>query len=163
LQLALDQIVFARGYTENLLGHIDEKDWFRMPAGGVTHVAWQVGHLAMAEYRLGMARLRGKRAEDADLISDAFIGLFGRDSAPDPDSNRYPSVGEMRSVFDKVHAQLLRELASLPEEELDKPLLAPHPLAKTKLEAMLWCGQHEMLHAGQIGLLRRELGAAPLW
>lgn len=39
----------------------------------------------------------------------------------------------------------------------------PLPLAKTKMESLLWCAHHEMLHAGQIGLLRRQLGYAPLW
>jgi hypothetical protein len=40
---------------------------------------------------------------------------------------------------------------------------APHPFAKTKLLALLWCANHEMLHAGQIGLLRRLLGCPPMW
>jgi hypothetical protein len=30
------------------------------------------------------------------------------------------------------------------------------------LECLLWCPQHEMLHAGQIGL-RRLFGRSPLW
>ena len=34
----------------------------------------------------------------------------------------------------------------------------PHQFATTKLRALLWCAQHEMLHAGQIGMLRRYLG-----
>jgi hypothetical protein len=46
---------------------------------------------------------------------------------------------------------------------LDKPVLKPHPLVKTKLWALLWCAQHEAVHAGQIGLLRRQLGYLPLW
>jgi uncharacterized damage-inducible protein DinB len=33
---------------------------------------------------------------------------------------------------------------------------------ETKREAIRWSIQHEFLHAGQIGLLRRLLGAAPL-
>lgn len=34
------------------------------------------------------------------------------------------------------------------------PLRRPHPFAKTRLLAPLWCAHHEMRHAGQIGLLR---------
>ena len=37
------------------------------------------------------------------------------------------------------------------------------PFATTKLKALLWCAQHEMSHAGQIGLLRRHLGFPPMW
>jgi hypothetical protein len=38
-----------------------------------------------------------------------------------------------------------------------------HAFAKTNLRALLWCAQHEMLHAGHIGLLRRHLGYPPMW
>src|SRR6185369_320780 len=75
LQLAFEQITFVRSYTTRLLDSIKLDDWFRQPAGGVTHVAWQVGHLAMAEYRLALERLRGVRPEDADLIPQAFFTL----------------------------------------------------------------------------------------
>jgi hypothetical protein len=84
LKLAIEQIVFARNYTVWLLDHTQTADWFRQPAEGVTHIAWQVGHLAMAEYRLAVERIRGPRREDAELISDGFLRLFGRDSSPIP-------------------------------------------------------------------------------
>ena len=47
LQLALQQIEFARAYTLATLVGIEEADWFAMPAGCPTHLAWQIGHLAM--------------------------------------------------------------------------------------------------------------------
>jgi len=163
LQLAIDQIVFAREYTLRLLNATEERDWFRMPAEGVTHVAWQVGHLAMAEYRLCMERIRGARPEDADLISTDFIRPFAGASKPVADPGYYPPLAELRAVFERVHRQLLRELPGLSEEELDLPPLRAHPIAKTKFQSLMWCGQHEMLHAGQIGLLRRLLGKPPQW
>jgi hypothetical protein len=163
LQLALEQIVFARNYTLRLLDQTPATDWFRQPAAGVSHIAWQVGHLAMAEYRLALERIRGPRPTDAALISEEFLCLFRRESVPDPDPNKYPGQTEIRAVLDRVHEQALRELKGLDESELDQPLLKPHSLAKTKLWALLWCAQHEAVHAGQIGLLRRQLGHAPLW
>ena len=33
---------------------------------------------------------------------------------------------------------------------------------ETKLGALFFCSVHEMMHAGQIGLLRRLLGKSPL-
>ena len=65
-------------------------------------------------------------------------------------------------MFDRVHEQVLREVRSLEESELDQPVPHPRPVAKTKMQALLWCARHEMLHAGQIGLLRRQLGYPPL-
>jgi hypothetical protein len=163
LQLAIEQIVFARNYTLRLLDQTPVAEWFRQPPGGVSHVAWQVGHLAFAQYRMALERIRGPQPQNADLIAEEFLRLFGRDSMPDPDPAKYPSQAEIRAVFDRVHEQVLRELRGLEESELDQPVRKPHPLVKTKQWALLWCAQHEAVHTGQIGLLRRQLGYAPLW
>jgi hypothetical protein len=163
VQLALNQITFGREYTIRLLNDTPEGEWFRQPSEGVTHVAWQVGHLAMAEYRLALERIRGSRSQDSELIGDEFLRRFGRDSPPTVDLAKYPKTSEIRAVFDRVHQQTLRELAELDESELEKPVLKPHSLAKTKFESLMWCAHHEGVHAGQIGLLRRLSGHAPLW
>jgi hypothetical protein len=163
LDLAIKQIVFARNYTIRLLDNTKLEDWFRQPPAGITHIAWQVGHLAMAQYRMALERIRGKRPGDPDVISDGFLKLFGKESVPQADASKYPTPANIRAVFDRVHQQLLKELPSLNDTDLDQPILKPHSLVKTKLWALLWCAQHEAVHAGQIGLLRRQLGYAPLW
>jgi uncharacterized damage-inducible protein DinB len=161
LRLAIEQIVFARNYTNWLLGQTPTAEWYRQPAGGVSHVAWQAGHLAYAEYRLALWRIRGERPEDEGLFSPKFKRLFGADSVPQEESAYPPD--EIRAALDRVHSQVLRELPGLGEDELDRPVPHPHPFAKTKLLALLWCAHHEMLHAGQIGLLRRQLGYPRIW
>ncbi len=163
LELALSQISAARDYTVGLLADIPLQDWFRQPAEGVTHVAWQVGHLAFAEYRLALERVRGPRPEDAELASPEFLKLFGRDSVPHVDPAFYPPAEEIRATFDRVHAQVLRDIPLVPDADLDLPSVVFHKLFDTRLGALLWCSRHEMLHAGQIGLLRRLLGAKPIW
>jgi uncharacterized damage-inducible protein DinB len=146
LQLAIEQIVFARNYTIGLLDQTPADEWFRQPPGGVSHVAWQVGHIAFSEYRLALWRIRGEQPQDDTLFSHSS----------------YPPA-ELRAVLDRVHGHVLRELPNLDEAELDRPVPHPHPFATTKLKAILWCAHHEMLHAGQIGLLRRLLGYPPMW
>ena len=163
LQLAVEQIGFARNYTIGLLDQTKAEDWFRQPPGGVSHIAWQVGHLAFAEYRLALWRIRGPQSQDADLIPDQIVRLFGPELVPDADPAQYPPQAEIRTALNRVHEQVLRELPGLADADLDQPVPKPHPFAKTKLLAILWCAHHEMLHAGQIGLLRRQLGYPPLW
>lgn len=163
LRLVLDQLRQARQYTQNLLDHVPVAAWFQMPAGGVSHIAWQVGHLAMADYRLLLERMRGARPEDEALISAAFLEQFGRGSQPDPDPAKYPEPAAIRATLDRVRQQALRELAAVPDAELDLPPHKPHPLFTTRFGALSWCSHHEMLHAGQIGLLRRQLGATWIW
>ena len=163
LQMALEQIVFARNYTLWLLGETPTTEWYRVPPGGISHIAWQVGHLAFAEYRLALLRIRGQQPQDEDLLPQKFVRVFGANSVPDTDPDKQIAPDEIRAVLDRIHEQVLRELPGLDEAELDQAVPQPHPFAKTKLKALLWCAQHEMVHAGQIGLLRRLLGHAPVW
>src|SRR5262245_5901452 len=100
LQLAIEQIVFARNYTTGLLDRTPTAEWFRQPPGSVSHVAWQVGHLAFSEYRLALWRIRGERPDDGALCSPEFRRLFGAGSVPQPDS-AYPPA-ELRAALDRV-------------------------------------------------------------
>lgn len=161
LQLAVEQIIFARNYTIGLLDQTPAEEWFRQPPGGVSRVAWQAGHMAFSEYRLALWRIRGERPGDAALVSPDFKRLFGADSVPRVGSTSPPA--DLRAVLDRVHDQVLKELPGPDEAELDQPVPHPHPFATTKLRALLWCAHHEMLHAGQIGLLRRHRGYPPMW
>jgi hypothetical protein len=159
----IQQLRFARFYTNRLLQHTPTGDWFRIPPAGVSHIAWQVGHLAMASYRLVLERVRGARPDDTDLIGADFLELFGRTSLPDPDPHTYPDAAQIRQVFDRVHERILAELPGIDPATLDLPLLKPHSICKTRRECIAWCAQHELVHAGQIGLLRRQLGHPPVW
>jgi hypothetical protein len=163
VQLAIDQIVFARNYTIRLLSQTPPADWFRQPPGGITHVGWQVGHIAYAEYRLALWRIRGPQPKDDSLFTQEFVRFFGPNSIPNPVAANQPTPEEIRATLERVHEQVLQELPGLTDSELDQPVPHPHPYAKTKLLALLWCTHHEMLHAGQIGLLRRLLGHPPIW
>lgn len=162
LQLAIRQIEFARGYTLSLLAGLSDEDWFQLPGTATTHIAWQVGHLAMAEYGLCLFRLRGRMSEDLDLMPGKFRKQFSKGSQPDPDPGRNPSPGELRQVLDRIHQQVLRELAVTSEAQLAEPIDEPYAVTPTKLGALFFCSHHEMLHAGQIGLLRRLLGRTPV-
>src|SRR6202795_3762718 len=110
LQLAIEQIGFARNYTIGLLDQTPADEWFRQPPGGVSHVAWQVGHLAFAEYRLALGRIRGQEPSDEGLFSQKFVRLFGANSVPYVYPAKYLAPAEIRTVLDKVHEQALREL-----------------------------------------------------
>ncbi|MEX2174650.1 MAG: DinB family protein [Pirellulaceae bacterium] len=162
LNLALQQIEFARGYTLSILAAIDEADWFTMPPGCPTHVAWQVGHLAMAEYGLCLFRMRGRQPIDLELMTGSFRKQFSRGTVPATDSARYPSAEEIRATLDRVHAQVLQESPSFTAGQLPEPVEMPYAVEATKLGGLLFCSHHEMLHAGQLGILRRLLGKTPI-
>lgn len=157
---AIDQIRTARRYSEDLLDHVEQPDWFRLPEGGVSHIAWQAGHLAVCEYGLAMKRVRGVKPEDEQLVTADDFRLFGKGSIPEADASKYPSVAEIRELLTRIHTAVLAELATLDDAAASEPVSdPPHPMFNTKLGALKWCAAHEFLHAGQIGLLRRQLGS----
>jgi hypothetical protein len=158
LQFALDRIRFARKYTLSLVDATDQAEWFRMPPAGVSHIAWQVGHIAAAQFGLCLLALRGPKPEDAAVLTDEFRSHFKRESQPAAEQAAHPSAAELRAALDRVHEYVLAEVAKFPLDQLDEPTVVKIGIAKTKGEALMGCSSHEMLHAGQIGLLRRQLG-----
>ncbi len=161
LSAAVERIRFARGLTKTYLDDLATEDWFWMPSEGVTHIAWQVAHLAFAQYALVMRRIRGERPEDEQVISADFIERFGRGSTPAAGAENNPTIEEILRTFDRVHAQAVEELSQYSDEQLDVPSEPAHPAFTTHLGAVGFASQHELLHAGQIVLLRRLMGKKP--
>jgi hypothetical protein len=162
IDLARQQIEFARQYTSGLIKDIDDSEWFKQPNGVKTHVAWQIGHLAMAEYALTMIRVRGKEPSDEKIISASFFRKFQKGTRPESEASFYPSPTDIRVVWHRVHQHAMEELTRYSDDQLDVKLPKPHAVFDTKLGSVFFCSAHELIHAGQIGLLRRLLGKEPL-
>ncbi|MCA9120876.1 MAG: DinB family protein [Planctomycetaceae bacterium] len=162
LELARKQIEFARSYTKTLLADLDTDDWFSIPVGSASHVAWQVGHLAMAQYGLCLFRIRGRQPVDTDLMSSAFRKKYSKGTTPDPEPSNNPPIEEIQTVFERVYDQAMTEMAGYDEATLNESVDMPYAAYATKLGALLFCSHHEMIHAGQIGFLRRLLGKTPV-
>src|SRR5207237_4819854 len=115
--LAIRQIEVARSYSLALLDDIALDEWFTMPVGCQTHVAWQVGHIAMAEYGLCLFRQRGRAEVDLTLMTSSFRKQFSRGTIPEPDPAKNPAPAELRATLDKVHVQALKELPHLTPQQ----------------------------------------------
>jgi len=157
LQAALDRMERSRQYTKQFINDLTPAEWFWQPADLPTHVAWQVAHIAVAQYALCLMRVRGKTEADDALLPEGFFDHFKRGSVPAAG----PPLEVIQRVFDAVHRQSLVELAERTDEELDVPV-DPHPAFDTKIGAIEFAPQHELIHAGQIGLLRRLMGKPPV-
>jgi DinB superfamily len=162
LESTINRIRGSRLFTQQFLKDLTDGEWFWSPPQFTTHIAWQVAHIAVAEYGLCLRRVRGRTTADESLISDAFIEAFKLGSKPVAEPEKYPPLAEIRRVFDAVHEQAVNELIGRSEAELGEPLAEPHPRFKTKFDAIDFCPQHEMVHAGQIAMLRRLMGKPPL-
>lgn len=162
LELVRLHLRSAREYLLTLLEDLQPDDWFWMPPGEVTHIAWQAGHLAMAQYGLCLFRQRGRQEVDSELMSGAFRKRFMKGTTPSTDRAGHPQPEEIRDVLDRVYRQVMLELPGFEGPGLDEAVEPPYAAFATRYGSLLFAGQHEMLHAGQIGLLRRLMGKPPL-
>lgn len=162
VELAIKHLESARAYMKGLVADLSPEEWFWTPQPPISHIAWQVGHLAVAEYGLMLFRQRGRQEVDSELMSGAFRKLFMKGTSATADRAGHPSPEEILAVLDRVHQQVLLEVPEFPDADLDQPIDPPHSVVSTRYGSMLFAGDHEMLHAGQIGFLRRLMGKAPV-
>jgi DinB family protein len=158
---AIERIRGARENTLRFMSDFTTDEWFWHPPSFVTHLAWQIGHTAYVQYCHCFLWIRGRRPEDQSLLSRQFIELFEMSSVPVADGRVYPPIEEISHVLNAVHDRAMSELSMLSDEELDVPIHPSRP-ERTKLNGLFWDAEHEFLHAGQIGLLRRLLGNPPV-
>lgn len=163
LAIAIRHIEFARQYSRSLLVDLDDDEWFWSPDQFTTHIAWQTGHLAMSQYGLTLFRQRGRDLSvDKELMTSKFRKLFMRGTQPVAEREAYPCPQEILAALDRVHEQMRKEILTFDGDQLDEPIDPPHSAYGTRYGALLFAGDHEMIHAGQIGMLRRLMGKPPL-
>lgn len=158
----LEQMAWTRQYTLQLIESVDPALWFKRPGDSHTHLAWQVGHLAVSQYGLMLFRQRGRTSEDLKLMPGWLRKQFGRGTQPPEQTEKSPTPTELLSRLNSIHEQSLAEVAELPADVLAEPLEMPYAAYPIKLGALLFCPVHEAIHAGQIGVLRRLHGLEPL-
>ncbi|MGN6545124.1 MAG: DinB family protein [Aureliella sp.] len=161
---ALAQIKWMRQYTLQLIEAVPQELWYVMPAGSATHLAWQVGHIAVAQYGLMLFRQRGRVESDMELMPGWLRKNFGKGSSPAAlvDDAKRPSPESLLERLNSIHAEGCETVAGLAPETLLQPSDMPYVAYANNLGALLFCPLHESIHAGQIGLLRRLHGLAPL-
>ena len=162
LEIAKQQIGSARSYMLGMLDGLSEDDWFAMPENAPTHIAWQAGHLAMAQYGLTLFRQRGRAEVDTKLMSGKFRKKFMKGTNPETNLAEVVSRDDIMEALHRVNDQMLAEIDSFDGPGLDEPVEMPFAGFPTKYGSLLFAAHHEMLHCGQIGVIRRLLGKAPI-
>ncbi|MGI9544502.1 MAG: DinB family protein [Cyclobacteriaceae bacterium] len=157
----------TRLMTKKLINDVPDDLWYQTPEIVHSNIAWQVGHLIIAQMYHSVSVVTGSSKQISDVIPlKLYIPKYGMGSDPADHKDIKPSAEELREQLDFVNEVAKNELRKLDERELDKalePTRGTHPIAKTKYEALTWSFKHEMWHCGQISTLKRILGKATSW
>jgi uncharacterized damage-inducible protein DinB len=118
--------------------------------------AWILGHLILAERRFLLSA-----GGTVEPLPDGFEAKFARDELA-PKLAEYGDVSGLLAMWNAVHDQLVKQTEAITIEQLETKLEKPHPMFQTLGQLMVFANIHATMHAGQVSVIRRSLGRAPL-
>ncbi len=150
-------LAFSRMAIAGLLEDIPEDKLCHQPLKGTNHALWIMGHVAATD-----AFFLTELAQPPELGQPTWMELFRMGSTPKPNLTDYPPVSELRTYFTNVREEVIAWFGSQSEAELLTPLpenLGTFSGYRGALMGTMAC--HEMLHAGQVTIIRKHLEIGP--
>ena len=149
------QLRYTRFVVNANLKGVADADHFRAPAGGGNCLNWVLGHLVQS--RSGWLAMLGQEP----VIGPDRVERYrrGSEAVVAPDDAVPPS--ELLEAFNRSQEPLLAGLAGLTEATLaaKAPFSPGNDPEETVGTLCVGLAFHEAYHAGQLGVIRRTLGA----
>lgn len=157
-EILLKQTEDAFRWTNKLIDTVPTERWDVIAHGSESTISWQVGHQIISIYYHTIMTTVG---HIPDIIGQLNLRqhteMCGFDTlAANMVGKTDP--GQLRKDLDYMQKQSLGVIKSLSCTDLRdevEPTKMPHPVAKTKFEAIDWNIKHTMWHCGQIATLKR--------
>ncbi len=143
--------LFVTGYLDD----ITPDEMMIRPVPGANHIAWQLGHLILAERHFVNVAVPDSMPE----LPAGFADQYGRGKSPTDNPADYLTKEEYLAMMTQVREATLRALNGLTDEDFDKPIHGNvPPFVKSVGDCFATIGPHWACHAGQWVVLRRKLG-----
>ncbi len=162
---AKDAIKRALTSTQGLLAwyvsDLSDADLLIRPVPNANHIAWQLGHLIVAEQNLCKGYLPGARYPELPV---GFSGQHGKDTAAMEPAKGFLGRDQYLDLFKRSREATIAVLDVLPDADLDKPVSGPMAqFAPTVASLLLLQANHTTMHSGQFTVVRRKLGKPVLF
>lgn len=153
LQAGADVLIASRKRMADRLQDLTPEQWFTQPDGFANNVAWNVGHLALAQQYLcyGLAEVPFAMPKEQ---METMNPLYGGGTSP-ADWSGNPDTDELLHWLVEMPQKLAADIAAgkfdnfVPPEPTEGRFLQPN----STMHIMLFNHYHEGLHAGTIGEL----------
>jgi hypothetical protein len=157
-EIIIKEMKKSSSWTRYLLKSFDQEKELIIPEGLKTNVNWQIGHILLSRHYHSVVMVFGKQKALTEAIPfREYAAHYAMGSKAAENGTKQPSIAllmdGLREV-DKVAVELISEMS---ESSLDEELLREHPVAKTKYDSLMWSGQHQMWHNGQLALIKNLL------
>jgi uncharacterized damage-inducible protein DinB len=140
---------------QTYLSDLSDADLLVRPVPAANHLAWQLGHLISAEAHF-LTQIPGATPPE---LPAGFDKQHSKETAGSDTTTGFRKKQDYLNLFEKVRGSTLAALDRIPDAQLDNPTTGP--MAKffpTVGSLFLLVANHELMHAGQVAVLRRKLG-----
>ena len=137
------------------ISDFSDSELLNRPGPGCQHMAWQLGHLIVAERDLLAGVCPGKEPS----LPEGFAEKYTKDTAGEDDPRQFHTKDEYVALLEASEKAVRAALGSLSAEDLD----APSPehfrnMFPTVGNIFVLIATHRLMHAGQWVPIRRALG-----
>jgi uncharacterized damage-inducible protein DinB len=158
--IAADMMNQSLGITQSLMSDLSDADLMMRPAPKANHAKWQLGHLISAETMFGNMAKPGSMPE----LPAGFDARFNKETAGSDDPNAFPSKEELLALFKKTRESSIKWVKSCSEQDLKQPMPEKmRSFVPTVGHVVFLIPNHDMMHVGQVTVLRRKLGKPVLF
>lgn len=159
LEVGLGSLSFARHMLLRFLDGTPEDLWFHIAVPGGNHAAWIAGHVAWEDDDCLKALIEGRGSK----LPRPWHDRFAQGSQPMPDSHAYLDIAEIRANLTTLREELIGFFAASAERLTDLVPEEVHGFAKDLSALMPAIACHEMLHVGQLTVIRKSLKLKPVF
>ncbi|MEO1534061.1 MAG: DinB family protein [Planctomycetota bacterium] len=150
---------FSRQATTGLLAGIEGDDFVKRFTDDGSHAAYIVGHIAFTDDST-LTMLAGAESS----LSESEQKLFGGGATISESLADYPPQARLIETMHAVRANLTEYFKSLSPAEIIAPVEGPlAQFGDTRAKLMTSIAWHEGFHAGQLSVIRRQLGLPRLF
>lgn len=137
---------------KSLLDDISEEESLNRARGLCNHFKWQAGHLAYSTDIMTWL-LGGERS-----LPDEWTAPFKGGAELSEDDSVFPPFSEIRGKLYELQGNIGNLLEGFDEGKFDDEVEISENWRPTRLNALLMFCEHDFYHAGQITILRKNLG-----
>jgi hypothetical protein len=138
------------GLVEKAVRDFSDDEAMQRVEGNCNCMLWLFAHLTAV--RCSLAGMLG-------VHKDVGWQQYFRKGSKGDDFAKYPTMGEVRQVWQEITPVLVQALENASDEQLSAPAPRDFPVAdKSVRGAILFLAFHESYHVGQMSYLRKCLG-----
>ncbi len=160
-----DAIKYALQSTHGMVGmylsDLSDADLLARPVPNANHIAWQLGHLILAEVDLVGKHVPGVSFPE---LPAGFREKHAKEAAANDSPGAFLKRAEYLSLFNNLREITVTAVDKLSDADLDRPNTGTMAkFAPTVGALLLLQSNHTLMHVGQFTPVRRKLGKPVLF